>query len=186
MKTQKLFSLDLEAAEWLEELKRQDPKFSASRYISELLVKIASHEHAKRSKLILCGKCGAEYAEHLGHCPGCAVNVIKAEQAEEESIKEAEEQAKKDADVQLQKDKEARERAKNFEYYQTLKGKLGTDPILFEKLEQFASGLSDGAREDPTMYKEFQEQYENMKVRVGVGNIRDYFKLKATFESKKA
>jgi hypothetical protein len=160
------FSIEQEASEYLDLRKAEDSKFSASQFISEIILALAAKEKIKtQAKLIQCSVCKVEYADILRNCPNCQATSIKESEKSEKDALEALNQTRAIAE---QAEQEAIQTAKKVKWLK-LKEVLETNLEIFKALNEFKE-------KNPSIddFSDFVGDYRNAEIKYEERNLTNY------------
>lgn len=173
------FSIEQTASDYLDTRKLEDPKFSASQFLSEWLTSMAVKEKTiSPIKLIKCETCEAEYSNNLKTCPSCQTHKLKeSEQLEKDSL----EALKQTRAIAEKAEQEALTASKKVKWLK-LKELLESKPDIFNALNEFKNNTPDS--DD---YRDFVNDYRNAEVKLdGLSitnyDILNYFRGKEKYE----
>ena len=167
------FTVDYELVALIDDERKKNPKWNVSALVNEFLKEALNSGKLKDTdtgELIQCLKCGAMYAENLTSCPECIKAKITAMQ-----------QAKVEQELKA-KEQETIEKtnAEQVEYI-GLRARLKGDILVYSKLLELHGHLDEVERTNPANYVDIVDEYAKKRIRVGIINIVDYFKLRERF-----
>lgn len=162
------FSISLSASNYLDQQSVKDIRFSASRFISDLIDGIEKEETENvgmvSHSLVKCEACGAEYSDIYTKCVVCEGMAIK-EQTEKAKLAEA----------VLAANISAADEQKTINRVMETERRLKLNPELFKELKTLYENTPREQRLIDGVYSNIVDKYYELKIVVGTKNIIEYF-----------